>query len=473
MNIREIPSQFTQPWIGAFADWQQYGLQPSEALVSLPPEKMRTHTLVIGATGSGKTTLLHHLIAQDITLGHSFVVLDLRGDLVTASLEMCAGRVQPESVRVLDLRERIQPLGFDPLSGNGEPYFRALHVLEVLAQESESWGVQLAETLRNGLMLLAEAERPLTELEQLLIDADYRHLCLNRNRTDSVAAFWQRFDALSPEKQAALVMPVLNKVSLLLATGPLRATLGHERPLDLARHLNTPGSIFLVSLAAEELYAAGRMMGSLVLSSVCREIFARVGQAEHHRNPVRLYVDEFEHFGSRDFEALLAEGRRFGLSLVLAHQTLAQLNPKLRSLILNNVGTKFVFRCGRDDGSTLSRDLTGDPRMIDFAGLPVGRAAMWQADTGATEIEINAPIFRSVGRLSRDGAAFLDEVYRRSHPLHVRLRPALPARSAATPVLPPRLVTTDRRARGPSSRRVASTRVAKPTPVPLEDWLWS
>jgi hypothetical protein len=460
-------------WIGVFADWQRYGLQPWEALVELPRAKLKTHALLIGATGSGKTTLLHHLIAQDIETGHSLIVLDLRGDLVTACIEMCAGRVAPEAVKILDLRERERPLGFDPLSGEGESYFRALHVLDVVAQQSDSFGVQLAETLRNALMVLAEAGQPLTELERLLTDAVWRSACQRLSKSESTAGFWRRFDNLSPEKQAAFVMPVLNKISLLLATANLRKILGHPAPLDLGAHLNTTGNILLVSLAGEELHGAGRMLGSIILSAICREIFARVGTAENQRNPVRLVVDEFENFGGLDFASVLAEGRRFGLSLILAHQSLAQLSPLLRSLILNNVGVKFVFRCGREDAATLSRDLTGDPKAFDFPSYPVGRAAMWLADNGVTEIEINAPILRDIGNLSRAGREFLEEVYAYSHPVGVRRRRPLSRLATASgsgELSRPRV--------GPHVHQNAESSAALPprspaTKVDLEDWLCS
>src|SRR5207253_7000538 len=144
------------------------------------------------------------------------------------------------------------------------------------------------------------------------------------------------------------------------STQALRRMLGHSHLLDLGRHLDTPGSIFLVSLAVDELHAAGRMVGRLALANLCREIFARVGIPESMRNPVRVFIDEFEHFGLSEIETVLAEGPRFGLSLVVAHQTLAQLSPRMRSMVLANVGTNVIFRRGREAGATLSRDLAGD-----------------------------------------------------------------------------------------------------------------
>jgi len=398
-------------WIGVKKGWQLLPGSPLDRLVSVPPEKLKTHALVIGATGSGKTNLLHHLIAQDIITGHSFAVLDMRGDLVGDVAGMCHGRVDPMRARIIDLREKVRHQGFDPLHGAGEPYFRALNVLDAVESESDSWGVQLSETLRNALMLLADSGQRMTRLEDLFYDRHFLAGCVDACRLESVAAFWTRFADLSRDRQAALASPVLNKVSLLLATDTLRRILGHPNPVDLGAHLNSAGSVTLVSLAVDEAHSAGLMMGKLALSSICREIFARVEIPQASRVPVRLYVDEFEHFGMDEFDAILAEGRRFGLSLVLAHQTLAQLSPRMRSMVLGNVGVKLVFRTGREDSAVLSRDITGNANAADFTALPTGECGMWSRNVpGLLHVEVNAPIVRGDGTRSSEEESFRNAV---------------------------------------------------------------
>ncbi len=398
-------------WIGVEADWILNSSEPWDHLVSVSPQELATHALVLGATGSGKTVLLLHLIAQDLERGHSVCVLDLRGDLVSAVVELCAGNIDPSRLRIIDLREKVRPFGFNPLHGSGEPYFRSLSVLDAVASESESWGVQLSETLRNALMLLAESGAALTELERLFYERTHRQFLLCRCKAEGVLSFWNRYDDLSTERQATLAMPVLNKVSLLTSTPTLRRILGHPEPIDLGKHLNTPGSVTLVSLAVDELHGAARMMGNIVLSSICREVFSRVETAESQRNPLRIFVDEFENFGMKDFESILAEGRRFKFSAVLAHQTLAQLSPRMRSMILGNVGVKFVFRCGREDSINMSRDIFGDPKGYDLTDLPVGYCVLWKRQDGFVEVEVNEPLVRDVGHRSEAARRFLSEVY--------------------------------------------------------------
>lgn len=455
-------------WIGARKGWDVLGLAPEDALVSLTPDQLKTHALVLGATGNGKTTLLHHLIAQDIALGHSFVILDLRGDLVSAALELCSGHVDPQRVKIIDLREKFKPFGFNPLYGSGEPYFRALSVYEAVAKESDSWGVQLAETLRNGLMILAENKEPITRLESLFADAPYRNSCIKGSESDSLIGFWTRFSELSADRQAALAMPVMNKVSLLLATKTLRQILGCPSPIDLERHLNSRGSITLISLAFDELHGAGRMMGNLVLSSICREVFARVNVPEANRQKIRLYVDEFEHFGSQEFETILAEGRRFGLSLVLSHQTLAQVSPKLRSLILGNVGTKIIFGTAREDGNTMNRDLFIKPTAYDFSMLGVGEAILWRRGREPIELEVNEPLLRNVGVRSAHASRFIQQVY--SYAPKVPVKVAKPVLALPAPKPKP-----ERQSQRPR-RQETPVRPKSPDRKPilranLEDWL--
>lgn len=100
---RKLPDN----WIGVEACWPLYSCEPWAHLVSVTPADLKAHTYLIGATGSGKTVLLHHLIAQDLARGHSICLLDLRGDLVNAALELCIGRVDPSLVKVIDLRSLL------------------------------------------------------------------------------------------------------------------------------------------------------------------------------------------------------------------------------------------------------------------------------------------------------------------------------------------------------------------------------
>jgi len=360
--------------------------------VDLSARDLARHAYLLGSTGCGKTTVILKLIEADIRADHSLVVVDLRGDLVSGALGLCEQLgVDPDRVSLLDLREKDRPTGFNPLAGAGEPYVRALHVLDVVASEAESWGVQLEETLRSALLLLANSSEPLTKLEAVFYDRRFRMQCLNSVTDDGLIAFWGRYDDLSAEKQQAWALPVLNKVTSLLAVPTLRAILSGENGVVLSDILKTKGHILLVSLAVDELHRSSRMLGSLVVSAISREMMARVNVPERNRNPVRLYVDEFENMASESFEGLIAEGRRFGLTLVLSHQTLSQLPVKLRSVVRNNVGVQVLFQCGFEDARLVARELPAGIDATTLRALEVGQAFLMLRDGTAKSVQFNPP----------------------------------------------------------------------------------
>jgi hypothetical protein len=69
-----------------------------------------------------------------------------------------------------------------------------------------------------------------------------------------------------------------------------------------------------------------------------------------------LYVDEFQNIATDSFATVLAEARKFGLCLTMAHQSLKQVDDKLAALILGNAQTQVYFRVGRQDAERLAKE---------------------------------------------------------------------------------------------------------------------
>lgn len=404
-------ARWPQHWIGIRKDWREFTADPISALVSVSAQDLATSALVLGSTGSGKTVFILHLIARDILAGHGLVVLDYRGDLVLAVLQMLAGRVHPSRIAFIDLRDGAST-GFDPLYGSGPAYVRALGLLAALEAEYGVLGIQLSETLRNLFVLLAESGQPLTRLETVLYDDAYRASLVERSKNDSVRDYWIRYSEMSKEKQTMLAMPANNKVSLMLASPSLREILGNANPIDLGDHLNKPGTVTLVSIAVDQLSGAGRLVGSVALSSICREIFARADVDQADRCPQRLYVDEFSNFMEQDasFRSILAEARKYRFSVVVAAQVFSQLSPTMRSLLLNGVGLKAFFRTGRDDSSLISKDLTGDLKALDLTMLPPGEAYLWRRSQGLVHLEVNRPLLLNKRNWPKDVQRLTEQI---------------------------------------------------------------
>src|SRR5262249_16801057 len=91
-------------------------------------------------------------------------------------------------------------------------------------------------------------------------------------------------------------------------------------------------------------HEAARTFGALLVNEFFESAIAR----RHTRlgrdpEPYYLYLDEFQNFVSLDICRMLAEVRKFGLFLVLAHQYFEQLDEAVTAAALNNCGIKAVF----------------------------------------------------------------------------------------------------------------------------------
>lgn len=350
--------------------------------LEISQEERARHLYILGATGSGKTNFIMQLLARDIADKRTVAVIDLRGDLVDKLLD----RLDPNQhetlarrIQLLDLRDPNRIIGFNPLVGSGDPHSRAYLVKDAIKVHSDSWGVQLDETLRNGLIPLSEANLSLLELEPFLTDGAFRQSIVSRSTDPSVTSFFSRYDALSAERQQAWFLPVLNKVTPFLGIPRLRLLFGSPNCLDFKASLDAPGRILLVSLGVDRFHSAAKLIGSLIIGAIEAAAMARVDTAEHNRNPVNFYVDEFETMATEAFASIIAEGRRFGLGLTLSHQNLSQVKRELRDTILNNSLTQIFFATGGEDARKLISYLKlgdeEDPVQL-LQSLPIGQAFM-------------------------------------------------------------------------------------------------
>jgi hypothetical protein len=86
-----------------------------------------------------------------------------------------------------------------------------------------------------------------------------------------------------------------------------------------------------------------------------------------------LVVDEFQNFTTGSFASVLSEARKFRLSLIVAHQHLAQLNDDTADAVWGNVGSMVAFQVGSDDAEMIAQQLgkfAGQITPENLSGLP-------------------------------------------------------------------------------------------------------
>lgn len=334
-----------------------------------------SHVYVIGKTGVGKSTLLEGLAGQDLAAGRGFALIDPHGDLV----ERVAASVPEErrdQVVYLNAADPAQPYGYNPLRRvrDDKIPLAASGLLETLRKLwPEAWGVRMEHTLRNSLYALLERDgSSLPDLLRLYADKTFRKQVAAKVRNDTVRAFWAKEFEKYPERyKLEVVAPIQNKLGALLSDPTLHRILVAPK-VDLRfRFLMDEGKVLLVNLAKGRLGEdSATTLGGLLVSVMGLAALSRADVPEEERRPFFLHVDEFQTFTTLSFVNMMAELRKYGLGLTLAHQHMHQLDPDIRHAVLGNAGTLISFRVGAEDAPFLAREFQPTFDVEDLINLP-------------------------------------------------------------------------------------------------------
>ncbi|MBA3779223.1 MAG: DUF87 domain-containing protein [Chloroflexi bacterium] len=327
--------------------------------VALSTDSLARHLAVFGATGSGKSTLLLTLVDELMRSPLGGTVIDPHGDLADDILS----RVPPSArdrVHVLRLADRDHPRGFNFLERRS-PDEAQLVTSEFVDMLEDLWprfcGPKMQHYLRHGLLTLLRQREPQTilELVRLLTDDRFRDT-YTRDLTDPMlAAFWRNeWPAPRERERDASIKAVLNKLGAFVAYDSIRSVVGQGLSTIRPRVLMDAGGILVVDLSRVGGDNAS-LFGAMLISRYYIDAVGRQGTPRASRRPHLLVVDEAQRFDTRGLGRIEVEGRKFGLILALASQSLAGLGERLRSTILTNTASLVLLAPGAEDVRSVGR----------------------------------------------------------------------------------------------------------------------
>ncbi|MGE3809395.1 MAG: type IV secretory system conjugative DNA transfer family protein, partial [Gemmataceae bacterium] len=335
----------------------------------------RRHLAIVGKTGMGKSTLLQQLMLSDLRAGHGVGLIDPHGDLAEAVLAGIPS-YRTNDVVYFDAADRSHPLAFNPLACHRveqRPLVASGMVAAFKRIHGDSWGPRLEHILRNALLAVLEVPgSSLLSVVTLLTNARERQRMVARVRDPVVRAFWeQEFAALPAKLQAEATAPVLNKLGAFISSPLLRHIVGQARNAHDLREVMDEQRILVANLSKGRLGDdASALLGSFLVAALQLAAMSRADMPEARRRDFHLYVDEFQNYATDSFATVLAEARKYGLSLTLANQFLEQLDEATLAAVFGNVGTLVCFQVGVSDAETLAQQLTGDLLPSDLIQLP-------------------------------------------------------------------------------------------------------
>jgi energy-coupling factor transporter ATP-binding protein EcfA2 len=338
----------------------------------LPVSQLEQHMALIGATGSGKSTLLLNLALGVLETPIGATVIDPHGDLANDILS----RVEPrhaERVHVLRLADRTHPRGFNFLERRG-PDDAQLVTSEFVGLFQDLWpeytGPKMQHYLRHGLLTLLAHPKPQTVLEliRLLTDDAFRERYVRQLDDPMLVHFWRNEwpSGVSRERDTS-IKAVLNKLGAFVSYQSVRQVVGQGQSTIRPRRIMDDGHLLVVDLSQVGADNA-RLFGAMLISRYYIDAVGRQGTAREARRQHLLLVDEVGSFDTRALVRIHDEGRKFGLVLVTAAQSLTGLGPRLRDSVLTNAGVLGVLSPGPEDAQLLRR-LFAPLTVEDLLGL--------------------------------------------------------------------------------------------------------
>ncbi len=323
----------------------------------------RRHMYVIGKTGMGKTTIMENMVLSDIYAGHGIGLVDPHGDFAEKIINHIPSW-RLNDVVYLNPADIDNPIGFNILEVKTEEqkHLVASGLMGTFKKIwPDVWSSRMEYILNNTLLALLDYPgSTLLGVNRLLSDKNYRKRVVRQLKDPVVKAFWRDEFANYDERYAKeAVAPIQNKIGQFLSVSIIRNMVAQVKSTINVRDIMDSKKIFIMNLSKGRIGEDNsRLLGGMLITKLQLSAMERVDTPEPDRKDFFLYVDEFQNFATPSFANILSEARKYRLSLIMAHQYVAQLDEVVADAVFGNVGTIVTFRIGGADAEMLVKEFT-------------------------------------------------------------------------------------------------------------------
>jgi len=377
---KQAPAPVEMPGDGITLGVNRYGAE--ERPVQFGTQDRLRHCYVIGQTGTGKTGLLKNMIIQDIKNGDGVAFIDPHGN----DIEDILAAIPPERLKdviYFDPAYTARPMGLNMLEyDRNRPEMKTFVVDEVYgifrklyADVPEAFGPMFEQYYRNAVQLVVEdpdSGSTFVEIPRIFADPAFRNLKLSKCNNPIIVQFWKKIaEQAQGDPSLENVAPyITSKFDVFLTNDIMRPVVSQEKSAFDFRKIMDEKKIFLANLSKGRLGDRNTsLLGLILVSKFLQAAFSRV-DTKGDLPVFYLYIDEFQNFATPSIGTILSEARKYKLSLVIAHQFIAQLDEKIRDAVVGNVGTKAAFRVGTTDAEFLEKQFQPTFSQSDLENLP-------------------------------------------------------------------------------------------------------
>lgn len=406
----------------------------------LPEETRFEHHHIIAGSGHGKTQTLQHLILHDLRRvaegNASIIVIDSQADLINTIAGMS---VFAQEGPLHDRLCLIDPTDVE--------YPVALNLFDMGQRRLENYSPLDRERLRNGILELYDfvlgslLDAGMTQkqtvifryitrllmhipgatihtLRELLEDDGYTRYEAYINKLEGSARMFFQSEFRGKEFTQTRKQ-VLRRLYGILENQTFERMFSHPKSkLDLFAEMQA-GKVILINTAKDLLKEQGtEIFGRFFIAMVAQAAQERATLPQHKRLPTFVYIDEASDYFDRTISTMLAQARKNKVAMILSHQYLGQLDPKLHEAISANTAIKFAGGVSSKDARALAGDLRADADIIE--GQPkLSFAAYIKGTTkSAVSIRIPAGSMERVSRMSKSETLLVRNIQREKYAVH-------------------------------------------------------
>lgn len=352
-------------------------LEEKKFIFGIKKEDRRRHIYMIGKSGVGKSKLQEILIRQDIASGRGVCVIDPYGELIEDVLDFIP-KERIGDVVYFNPEDTDYPFSFNPFTKIDESFKHQFtkSLIEVLQKFfGEDWSPRIEHLLRFSILALLDYKKAtMRGMIKILIEENYRQKVLESTSDDLVKHFWSsEFVEWTKKYESDVIIPVINKLWQFLSNPLLSNIFGQTEDKIIFEEIMNNKKILLVNLSKDKIGEENAsFIGAMFLAKIKQAGISRFKDKKNKDDDFYIYLDEFHCLATETFENILSESRKYGISLILAHQYFGQLNPKIGQAILGNVGNIVLFRVGGDDATRIKTEFSQVFEVKDMINLGVG-----------------------------------------------------------------------------------------------------
>lgn len=355
---------------------------PSGAQVDIVLDEVEQvrHTHIIGNTGTGKSSILAAAAHGFAANGNGFFCADVTGELIPRIIAELPDDAL-DRVWLIEAGDVHNPVPLNAFAVD-DPVELDIIIQDVVLMFYKLFdpghtgivGPRFEGLLTNGLRglrALRGTRASLLDVPRMYRDHRVEAAVAAAVTDPSLIDFWcHEMRDLNSNSRSEITGWFTSKFDRFSNTEAMRRILGSGADaFDPAKAMDE-GRIILLDLSKRQLgEVAADMLGFLYITRLWSGFLSR-----KTNRPFGVIVDEAQSFSAGSLPSMLSEGRKWGASVMIAHQYLGQLDQPLLDALDGNVATKIAFRTGARDASEVLRKIGGNLTVSDVTTQPDLRA---------------------------------------------------------------------------------------------------